>query len=144
MQQQLHQRQRRQSLTDELRSLQLTLQEADSYMAQQQEQLAELQFQLENAVPDSELKQEQFESLTEQAEQAEEQLLLAQSALQQWQQQFFALQQQQQQTSKESTGQPFMVRVCVTAMKWSFGGRIIRGILIKCCLYLLSLGDCWK
>jgi chromosome segregation protein len=96
-QQQLHQRQRRQSLTDELRSLQLTLQEADSYMAQQQEQLAELQFQLENAVPDSELKQEQFESLTEQAEQAEEQLLLAQSALQQWQQQFFALQQQQQQ-----------------------------------------------
>jgi chromosome segregation protein len=96
-QQQLHQRQRRQSLTDELRSLQLTLQEADSYMAQQQEQLAELQFQLENAVPDSELKQEQFESLTEQAEQAHEQLLLAQSALQQWQQQFFALQQQQQQ-----------------------------------------------
>ncbi len=96
-QQQLHQRQRRQSLTDELRSLQLTLQEADSYMAQQQEQLAELEFQLENAAPDSELKQEQFESLTEQAEQAEERLLSAQSALQQWQQQFFALQQQQQQ-----------------------------------------------
>jgi chromosome segregation protein len=96
-QQQLHQRQRRQSLTDELRSLQLTLQEADSYMAQQQEQLAELEFQLENAAPDSELKQEQFESLTEQAEQAHEQLLQAQSALQQWQQQFFALQQQQQQ-----------------------------------------------
>ncbi|CAI3795184.1 chromosome segregation protein SMC [Rheinheimera sp. MM224] len=96
-QQQLHQRQRRQSLTDELRSLQLTLQEADSYMAQQQEQLAELEFQLENAAPDSELKQEQFESLTEQAEQAHEQLLNAQSALQQWQQQFFALQQQQQQ-----------------------------------------------
>jgi len=96
-QQQLHQRQRRQSLTDELRSLQLTLQEADSYMAQQQEQLAELEFQLENAAPDSELKQEQFESLTEQAEQAHEQLLHAQSALQQWQQQFFALQQQQQQ-----------------------------------------------
>jgi len=96
-QQQLHQRQRRQSLTDELRSLQLTLQEADSYMAQQQEQLAELEFQLENAAPDSELKQEQFESLTEQAEQAEERLVSAQSALQQWQQQFFALQQQQQQ-----------------------------------------------
>ncbi|WP_233009679.1 chromosome segregation protein SMC [Rheinheimera faecalis] len=96
-QQQLHQRQRRQSLTDELRSLQLTLQEADSYIAQQQEQLAELEFQLENAAPDSELKQEQFESLTEQAEQAEERLLSAQSALQQWQQQFFALQQQQQQ-----------------------------------------------
>lgn len=96
-QQQLHQRQRRQSLTDELRSLQLTLQEADSYMAQQQEQLAELEFQLENAAPDSELKQEQYESLTEQAEQAHEQLLQAQSALQQWQQQFFALQQQQQQ-----------------------------------------------
>lgn len=96
-QQQLHQRQRRQSLTDELRSLQLTLQEADSYIAQQQEQLAELEFQLENAAPDSELKQEQFESLTEQAEQAHEQLLQAQSALQLWQQQFFALQQQQQQ-----------------------------------------------
>lgn len=96
-QQQLHQRQRRQSLTDELRSLQMTLQEADSYMAQQQEQLAELEFQLENAAPDSELKQEQFESLTEQVEQAEERLLSAQSALQQWQQQFFALQQQQQQ-----------------------------------------------
>ena len=97
-QQQLHQRQRRQSLTDELRSLQLTLQEADSYIAQQQEQLAELEFQLENAAPDTELKQEQFESLTEQAEQAHEQLLQAQSALQQWQQQFFALQQRQQQT----------------------------------------------
>ncbi|MBU1621027.1 MAG: chromosome segregation protein SMC [Gammaproteobacteria bacterium] len=96
-QQQLHQRQRRQSLTDELRSLQLTLQDADSYMAQQREQLAELEFQLETAAPDSELKQEQFESLTEQAEQAQEQLLQAQSALQQWQQQFFALQQQQQQ-----------------------------------------------
>lgn len=96
-QQQLHQRQRRQSLTDELRSLQLTLQEADSYMAQQREQLAELEFQLEHAAPDSELKQEQFESLTEQAEHAQEQLLHAQSALQQWQQQFFALQQQQQQ-----------------------------------------------
>ncbi|OGO80303.1 MAG: chromosome segregation protein SMC [Chromatiales bacterium RIFOXYA1_FULL_46_5] len=96
-QQQLHQRQRRQSLTDELRSLQLTLQEADSYMAQQQEQLAELEFQLENAAPDSELKQEQFESLTEQAEQAEERSVSAQSALQQWQQQFFALQQLQQQ-----------------------------------------------
>ncbi|EGM76039.1 chromosome segregation ATPase [Rheinheimera sp. A13L] len=96
-QQQLHQRQRRQSLTDELRSLQLTLQEADSYMAQQQEQLAELEFQLENAAPDSELKQEQFESLTEQAEQAQEELASAQHALQQWQQQFFALQQQQQQ-----------------------------------------------
>ena len=96
-QQQLHQRQRRQSLTDELRSLQLTLQEADSYMAQQQEQLAELEFQLENAAPDTELKQEQFESLTEQAEQTQEQMLHAQSALQQWQQQFFALQQQQQQ-----------------------------------------------
>lgn len=96
-QQQLHQRQRRQSLTDELRSLQLTLQEADSYITQQQEQLAELELQLENAAPDSELKQEQFESLTEQAEQAEEFLLSAQSALQQWQQQFFALQQQQQQ-----------------------------------------------
>lgn len=97
-QQQLHQRQRRQSLTDELRSLQLTLQEADSYMAQQREQLAELEFQLENATPESELKQEQFESLTEQVEQAEEGYLAAQSALQQWQQQFFALQQQQQQT----------------------------------------------
>ncbi|MBY0418699.1 MAG: chromosome segregation protein SMC, partial [Pararheinheimera sp.] len=97
-QQQLHQRQRRQSLTDELRSLQLTLQEADSYIAQQQEQLAELEFQLEHAAPDSELKQEQFENLSEQAEQAHEQLLHAQSALQQWQQQFFALQQQQQQT----------------------------------------------
>jgi len=96
-QQQLHQRQRRQSLTDELRSLQLTLQEADSYMAQQREQVAELEFQLENAAPDAELKQEQFESLTEQAEQAEERYLAAQSALQQWQQQFFALQQQQQQ-----------------------------------------------
>ncbi|WP_233078163.1 chromosome segregation protein SMC [Rheinheimera soli] len=96
-QQQLHQRQRRQSLTDELRSLQLTLQEADSYMAQQQEQLAELEFQLENAAPDSELKQEQFETLTEQAEQAQEQLASAQHQLQQWQQQFFALQQQQQQ-----------------------------------------------
>lgn len=96
-QQQLHQRQRRQSLTDELRSLQLTLQEADSYMAQQREQLAELEFQLEQAAPDSELKQEQFESLTEQAEHAQEQLLQAQAALQQWQQQFFALQQQQQQ-----------------------------------------------
>jgi chromosome segregation protein len=96
-QQQLHQRQRRQSLTDELRSLQLTLQEADSYMAQQREQLAELEFQLENAAPDSELKQEQFESLTEQAEQAQEQLASAQHELQQWQQQFFALQQQQQQ-----------------------------------------------
>jgi chromosome segregation protein len=96
-QQQLHQSQRRQSLTDELRSLQLTLQEADSYMAQQREQLAELEFQLEQAAPDAELKQEQFESLTEQAEQAQEQLLQAQSALQQWQQQFFALQQQQQQ-----------------------------------------------
>lgn len=96
-QQQLHQRQRRQSLTDELRSLQLTLQEADSYMAQQQEQLAELEFQLENAAPDSELKQEQFEGLTEQVEQAQEQLASAQHALQQWQQQFFALQQQQQQ-----------------------------------------------
>ncbi len=101
-QQQLHQRQRRQSLTDELRSLQLTLQEADSYMAQQQEQLAELEFQLENAAPDTELKQEQFESLTEQAELAHEQLLQAQSALQQWQQQFFALQQQQQQTQLKS------------------------------------------
>jgi chromosome segregation protein len=101
-QQQLHQRQRRQSLTDELRSLQLTLQEADSYMAQQQEQLAELEFQLENAAPDTELKQEQFESLTEQAEQAHEQLLQAQSALQQWQQQFFALQQRQQQTQLKS------------------------------------------
>lgn len=96
-QQQLHQRQRRQSLTDELRSLQLTLQEADSYIAQQQEQLAELELQLENAAPDSELKQEQYESLTEQADQAEERLLSAQSALQQWQQQFFAVQQQQQQ-----------------------------------------------
>ncbi|RVT46487.1 chromosome segregation protein SMC [Rheinheimera sediminis] len=96
-QQQLHQRQRRQSLTDELRSLQLTLHEADSYMAQQQEQLAELELQLENAAPDTELKQEQFESLTEQAEQAQEQMLHAQSALQQWQQQFFVLQQQQQQ-----------------------------------------------
>ncbi|MDF3124354.1 chromosome segregation protein SMC [Rheinheimera sp. 1928-s] len=96
-QQQLHQRQRRQSLTDELRSLQLTLQEADSYMAQQQEQLAELEFQLEHAAPDSELKQEQFETLTEQAEQAQEQLASAQHELQQWQQQFFALQQQQQQ-----------------------------------------------
>lgn len=101
-QQQLHQRQRRQSLTDELRSLQLTLQEADSYMAQQQEQLAELEFQLENAAPDTELKKEQFESLTEQAELAHEQLLQAQSALQQWQQQFFALQQQQQQTQLKS------------------------------------------
>lgn len=96
-QQQLHQRQRRQSLTDELRSLQLTLQEADSYMAQQREQLAELEFQLEQAAPDAELKQEQFESLSEQAEMAQEQLLQAQTALQQWQQQFFALQQQQQQ-----------------------------------------------
>ncbi|MDR7122907.1 AAA family ATPase [Rheinheimera soli] len=96
-QQQLHERQRRQSLTDELRSLQLTLQEADSYMAQQREQLAELEFQLDHAAPDSELKQEQFESLTEQAEQAQEQLASAQNALQQWQQQFFALQQQQQQ-----------------------------------------------
>lgn len=96
-QQQLHQRQRRQSLTDELRSLQLTLQDADAYMAQQQEQLAELEFQLENAIPERELKQEQFENLNEQVQQAQERWTETQGALQQWQQQHFALQQQQQQ-----------------------------------------------
>ncbi|WP_337880870.1 chromosome segregation protein SMC [Rheinheimera sp.] len=93
----MHQRQQRQRLSDELRSLQLTLADADEHLALQLAQQQELQEQLSGFGPQLALNEDQLEQLTEQLEQATELLAEQQQGQQQQLHQRLQLQQQVQQ-----------------------------------------------
>ncbi|WP_419571535.1 chromosome segregation protein SMC [Rheinheimera sp.] len=93
----LHQRQQRQRLSDELRTLQLTLTDADEHLAQQLAQQQELQEQLLGYAPQLDISEVQLEQLTEQLEQASELLAEQQQGQQQQLHQRLQLQQQLQQ-----------------------------------------------
>lgn len=93
-QQLLHQRQRRQTLQDEKRSLTLNLQHGLDQISEEQAQLAALQQQLLEQLPDTELVMQQLEEVTaellllEQQQQDQQQAQLAAQQQQfQWQQQ---------------------------------------------------------
>ena len=101
-QQLLHQRQRRQSLQDEKRSLGLNLQHGLDQISEEQAQLEALQLQLLEQQPDAEVVAQQLEEVTEQLLELEQSLQNRQQAQLHAQQQQFQWQQQLRQFELQS------------------------------------------